>query len=132
MITCAREQPVRSPTYESILCRVSAQDRTLARVLAPEVFAGRADEAFGHELDKQLSTISIFCSCANGAQALSSAISLETWGKARVIYAGIEARPTLDTGMGCRASNYRPKNLATVSASLLDAYRRNRLFACNE
>lgn len=102
------------------------QDRTLARMLAPEVFAGRADEAFGHELDRQLSYYVHIALVREWSTGFKQRDSLETWGKARVVYAGIEEdHPWIQRWAG--QLRLSPQELATGIASLLDAYRRNRL-----
>lgn len=102
------------------------QDRVLARTLAPEVFTGRADEAFGHELDKQLSYYLHILLVREWSTGFKQRDSLETWGKARVIYAGIDAEhPWIQRW--AEQLWLTPHELATGIASLLDAYRRNRL-----
>jgi transcription elongation factor Elf1 len=102
------------------------QDRNLARALAPEVFAGRADEAFGHEIDKQLSYYLHILLVREWSTGFKQRDSLETWGKARVIYADVEAgHPWIMDW--ARKLMLPPEALAAGIASLLDTYRRNRL-----
>lgn len=122
----AREQPCSiTDVREHIMTRFR-QDRTLARVLAPEVFAGRADEAFGHELDRQLSYYIHILLVREWSTGFKQRDSLETWGKARVIYAGIEPeQPWIQ--QWAEKLKLSAQELATGIASLLDAYRRNRL-----
>ncbi len=103
------------------------QDRALARTLAPEVFSGRADEAFGHELDRQLSYYLHILLVREWSTSFKQRDSLETWGKARVIYAGVTPdHPWIHHWAERLALS--PEVLAEGIASLLDAYRRNRLF----
>lgn len=102
------------------------QDRTLARMLAPEVFVGRADEAFGYELDKQLSYYTHILLIREWSTGFKQRDSLETWGKARVVYAGIDSKhPWIQEWAALL--KLTPDELATGISSLLDAYRRNRL-----
>jgi ATP-dependent helicase YprA (DUF1998 family) len=109
------------------LMKCFRQDRTLARTLAPEVFIGRADEAFGHELDKQLSYYTHILLVREWSTGFKQRDSLETWGKARVIYAEIEPEHPWIQEWAVKLQ-LTPDELATGIASLLDAYRRNRLF----
>lgn len=103
------------------------QDRNLARLLAPEVFVGRADEAFEHELIKDLSYYTHILLVREWSTGFKQRDSLETWGKARVVYADIEPEhPWIQEW--AHLLNLTPDELATGIASLLDAYRRNRLF----
>lgn len=102
------------------------QDRTLARALAPEVFSGRTDEAFGHELDKQLSYYIHITLVREWSTGFKQRDSLETWGKARVVYANVEADHSWIQDWAGRL-HLSAEELATGIASLLDAYRRNRL-----
>jgi len=102
------------------------QDRALTRALAPEVFTGRADEAFGHELDRQLSYYLHILLVREWSTSFKQRDSLETWGKARVVYAGVEdEHPWIQSW--ARQLGIEPRELAGGIASLLDAYRRNRL-----
>jgi len=103
------------------------QDRALARTLAPEVFTGRADEAFGHELDRQLSYYLHILLVREWSTSFKQRDSLETWGKARVIYAGVAPEHPWIQHWAERL-DLAPHQLAEGIASLLDAYRRNRLF----
>ncbi len=110
---------------EYLMTRFRA-DRALARVLAPEVFAGRSDEAFGHEVNQQLSYYLHILLMREWSTSFKQRDSLETWGKARVIYAGVE--PThLWIQAWAEKLKLTPDELANGIASLLDAYRRNRL-----
>jgi ATP-dependent helicase YprA (DUF1998 family) len=102
------------------------QDRDLARMLAPEVFNGRADEAFGHELDKLLSYYTHILLVREWSTGFKQRDSLETWGKARVVYAGVEPEHPWIQQWASRL-RLTPTQLADGIASLLDAYRRNRL-----
>ena len=110
---------------EDLLSRFR-QDRNLARVLAPEVFAGRADEAFGHEIDQQLSYYLHILLVREWSTGFKQRDSLETWGKARVIYADVEPEHPWIAEWAERME-LPPEELATGIASLLDTYRRNRL-----
>jgi ATP-dependent helicase YprA (DUF1998 family) len=122
----SREYPCSITDVREHLLSRFRQERTLARALAPEVFTGRADEVFGHELDKQLSYYLHILLVREWSTGFKQRDSLETWGKARVIYAGIEAEHPWIQEWAARLQ-LAPEELATGIASLLDAYRRNRL-----
>jgi DEAD/DEAH box helicase len=122
-----REHPCSITDVREHLMTRFRQDRALARVLAPEVFAGRADEAFGHELDKQLSYYLHILLVREWSTGFKQRDSLETWGKARVIYAGVSAEQPWIQEWAAKL-RHLAEELATGIASLLDAYRRNRLF----
>jgi len=85
-----REYPCSITDVREYLMTRFRADRALARVLAPEVFAGRADEAFGHEVDRQLSYYLHILLVREWSTGFKQRDSLETWGKACVIYAGVE------------------------------------------
>lgn len=121
-----REYPCSITDIREYLMTRFRQDRTLARVLAPEVFAGRSDEAFGHELDKQLSYYIHILLVREWSTGFKQRDSLETWGKARVVYAGVEPEHSWIQEWAEKL-NLTSQELATGIASLLDAYRRNRL-----
>jgi ATP-dependent helicase YprA (DUF1998 family) len=123
----ARDYPCSiTDVREHLMTRFRA-DRALARVLAPEVFAGRADEAFGHEVDQQLSYYLNILLVREWSTSFKQRDSLETWGKARVIYAEVEPdHPWIQ--MWAERLQLTPAELASGIASLLDTYRRNRLF----
>ena len=103
------------------------EDRFLARLLAPEVFTGRTDEAFGHELDRQLSEYIHILLMLEWSTSFKQRGSLETWGKVRVVYAEVEpTHPWIQ--LWATTLNLTAEELANGISSLLDAYRRNRLF----
>ncbi len=121
-----RDHPCSITDVREHLMSRFRQDRSLARVLAPEVFVGRADEAFGHEIDMQLSYYLHMLLMREWSTGFKQRDSLETWGKACVIYAGIEpTHPWIKEW--AEKLELTPDELATGIASLLDAYRRNRL-----
>src|SRR5260370_37197702 len=102
-------------------------DRALARVLAPEVFAGRADEAFGHEVDRQLSYYLHILLVREWSTSFKQRDSLETWGKARVIYADVEpTHPWIQAW--AEKLKLTPDELANGTAQLPDTYRAIGLF----
>src|SRR5258708_40049214 len=121
-----REYPCSITDVREYLMTRFRADRALARVLAPEVFAGRADEAFGHEVDRQLSYYLHILLVREWSTGFKQRDSLETWSKARVIYAGVE--PT-HAWIQAWAEKLKltPDELASGIASLLDTFRRNRL-----
>ncbi|GLV59818.1 DEAD/DEAH box helicase [Dictyobacter sp. S3.2.2.5] len=102
-------------------------DRSLARVLAPEVFSGRADEAYGKALDQQLSYYLHIMLMREWTTSFKQRDSLETWGKARVVYYNVSAdHPWIQEW--AQRLHLPAIELAEGISSLLDAYRRNRLF----
>jgi ATP-dependent helicase YprA (DUF1998 family) len=121
-----RDHPCSITDMREHLLSRFRQDRNLARVLAPEVFSGRADEAFGHEIDKQLSYYLHILLVREWSTGFKQRDSLETWGKARVIYAGVEPEH-LWIQEWAESLKLSPEELAAGIASLLDTYRRNRL-----
>ncbi len=121
-----REQPCSITDIREHLMKRFREDRSLARMLAPEVFVGRADEVYGHELDKQLTYYVHILLVREWSTSFKQRDSLETWGKARVIYAHVEAdHPWIQ--QWAEQLHMQPEVLAQGIASLLDAYRRNRL-----
>ena len=66
------------------------EDRFLARMLAPEVFNGRADETYGHALEEELKKYIHILLMLEWTTSFKQRVSLESWGKVRVIYGGIE------------------------------------------
>ncbi len=121
-----RDHPCSITDMREHLLSRFRQDRNLARVLAPEVFSGRADEAFGHEIDKQLSYYLHILLVREWSTGFKQRDSLETWGKARVIYAGVEPQhPWIEAW--AERLKLSSEELAAGIASLLDTYRRNRL-----
>jgi hypothetical protein len=121
-----RDYPCSITDVREYLMTCFRQDRSLARMLAPEVFSGRTDEAFGHELDKQLSYYIHILLMREWSTSFKQRDSLETWGKARVVYADIEPEHPWIRHWAEKVQ-LTPQELATGIASLLDAYRRNRL-----
>ena len=104
------------------------EDRSLSRMLAPEVYSGRADEAFGHALEKELKKYIHILLMLEWTTSFKQRLSLESWGKVRVIYAGVEATDPWIQEWSERL-HLAPEELAEGISSLLDAYRRNRLFS---
>jgi ATP-dependent helicase YprA (DUF1998 family) len=125
-----RDYPCSITDVREYLMTCFRQDRSLARMLAPEVFTGRADEAFGHELDKQLSYYIHILLVREWSTGFKQRDSLETWGKARVVYAGVEPEHAWILHWAEKLQ-IAPQELAAGVASLLDAYRRNRLLHDN-
>ena len=101
--------------------------KELARALAPEVFASEIAEDYSQKLEKTMKKFLRILVIRELVTGYSQRDSLETWGKARVMYRGIEpADPTVLE----LAKNYKisADTLTKGIESLLDVFRKSNYF----
>jgi hypothetical protein len=121
------EGPASISDIQDHLMRVFRDDRDLAKALAPEVFIGRSQDAFGTGLEDSLRYYLRIALVREWATGFKQRDSLETWGMARVVYAGVEPTHPWITEWAEKL-RLTPEELAEGIAALLDVFRRNRLF----
>lgn len=109
------------------LLRLFQEDRDLAMALAPEVFVGRSQEAFGRALEDLLSYYIRIALIREWATSFKQRDSLETWGMARAIYAGLEPSHPWIVQWAVWLQ-ITPEALCEGIGALLDCYRRTRYF----
>jgi ATP-dependent helicase YprA (DUF1998 family) len=118
--------PVSVGDLHADVLRRLRDDRDLARAIAPEAFDG-ADEAFGRLSDEMLSRFIRIQILRELATAFTQRDGLERWGQLRVVYADLEpGNKQVDTLAG--ELGLTPEELVAGVASLLDTWRRGRLF----
>jgi len=103
-----------------------AADPDLAHALAPMVYEGRVDEAFGRSVRDNLRYYLRIQLVLELTTSFRQRDSLETWGVARVEYAGLTADDPFVESWSEKLK-LRPDELCAGIASLLDIHRRNRL-----
>lgn len=109
------------------LLRLFKKDRELGRSLAPEVFAGRVEEYFGHELERDLRYYLRIALVMEWTTGFKQSQGLELWGLARIVYAGVDKdSPWIAEQAG--NLGLEQEILAEGICSLVDSYRRNRIF----
>ena len=115
-----------SDILESLL-KLFREDRDLAKSLAPEVYAGRTEDAFGKALEDLLRYYLRIALVREWTTGFKQRDSLEIWGLARVVYAGVD---TESKWIRAKASELEisPEELVDGVSALLDCYRRNRVF----
>ncbi|MGD0088494.1 MAG: DEAD/DEAH box helicase [Planctomycetota bacterium] len=100
-------------------------DQKLARAIAPEVYSGRGEEAFGRGLQENLRYYLRILLVREVATGFKQRDGLEPWGMARVIYHGLTAEhQTIQRW--ARQYHVPAAELAEGVAALLDSFRRSR------
>lgn len=120
-------QPNSIGDIQDHILRVFKKDRTLAMSLAPEVYAGRSDEAFGRGLEDLLRYYIRIALIQEFATAFKQRDSLETWGMVRVVYSGIGPDEPFVKEWADKLG-ISAEELAESISALVDCYRRTRYF----
>jgi ATP-dependent helicase YprA (DUF1998 family) len=107
------------------MVNVFREDTNLAMALAPEVYAGRGEEAFGETLQDTLRYYIRIALLREWATGFKQRDSLETWGMSRVVYAGVEPSNGWIAQWSVRL-NMDAITLTDGISALLDSFRRNR------
>jgi len=103
------------------------ENKELARALAPEVYANLIEEIYSTKIERDMKRFLRITVIRELVTSFSQRDSLETWGKARVMYHGVfESDPKiLELSHTYHIS---PKELVSGIESLLDMYRRSNFF----
>jgi hypothetical protein len=120
-----RQGPTALGDIQAHLLGLFKSDPDLAQALCPEVFAGQVQEAFGKSLQEALQYYVRIALMREWGTSFKQRDSLETWGVARMVYAG--ANPA-DAAIRRWAEQYRlsPEEVAEGISALLDVWRRGR------
>lgn len=121
------DSPVSIGDIQQSLMERLKRDKSLARVLAPEVYELATDEAFSKNFDRELQYYLRIQIVRELATSFSQRESLENWGLLKVVYAGINAENNF-VRMWAQRRNIPAEDLADGISALLDVYRRNRYF----
>ena len=109
------------------LLKLFREDRELAKSLAPEVYAGRTEDTFGKALEDILRYYLRIALVLEWTTSFKQRDSLEIWGLARVVYAGVSAGSQW-VQSEADVLGMSPEELADGISALLDCYRRSRIF----
>lgn len=107
------------------LVRTLNADTHLARALAPEVYSGRGEEAFGRGLQENLRYYLRILLVREIATAFKQRDGLEPWGLVRAHYHGLSADHPSVQKLAAE-NDLKPEALCNGIASLLDSFRRAR------
>ncbi len=119
------ETPISIGDLERKLLDFLKADRELARMIAPEVFAGLVEEAYSSKVEddmKKFMRISILREIVQGFQGRDS---LENWGKLKIEYYGINEDDEVIKNISAKFNIGIPKLISGIE-SILDVYRRGR------
>lgn len=120
-----RPAPTALGDLQAHLLALFKEDRDLAQALCPEVFSGRVEEAFGKSVQEALQYYVRIQLMREWATSFKQRDSLETWGVARMAYAGITAEdPKVQEWAG--RHGFLPGEVAEGIAALVDVWRRGR------
>lgn len=120
-----RSDPTSLGDLETHLMGLFRADRDLAQALCPEVFTGRVEEAFGKSLEEALRYYLRIQLLREWATSFKQRDSLETWGIARMDYAGVTPEDPRVRDWANRFG-FSPEEVAGGIAALLDVWRRGR------
>lgn len=120
-----RPTPTALGDLQAHLLSLFRGDRDLAQALCPEVFSGRVEEAFGRGLEEALQAYVRIQLMREWGTSFKQRDSLETWGVARVVYAGITAEDP-NVQEWARRYGLAAEQVAEGIAALLDVWRRGR------
>ncbi|MDQ0257513.1 ATP-dependent helicase YprA (DUF1998 family) [Evansella vedderi] len=119
-------EPTSIGDIELYLMEIFKEDKALGQTLAPEVYTARRSEAFGRGLENLLTKFLRITLLREFTTSFKQKDSLETWGKTRVVYAGInEEQPWVHEWS--TKLNISNSMLVEGISSLLDSYRRTRI-----
>ncbi len=122
-----KKEPSSISDIQEYLLRIFREDRDLAMALAPEVYQGRAQEAFGRDLEESLRYYIRIALVREWATSFKQRDSLETWGMTRVVYAGVDSDHPWIVDWATKLQR-SPAEVVDGISALLDSYRRNRYF----
>jgi len=120
-----RTGPTALGDIQAHLLSLFKSDPDLAQALCPEVFAGQVQEAFSKSLQEALQYYVRIALMREWGTSFKQRDSLETWGVARVMYAGVVSE---DPAVHTWAERFRltPQEVAEGISALLDVWRRGR------
>lgn len=127
----SNDSPVSISDIQQSLFDLLKKDKSLAQVLAPEVYELSSDDAFGKTFDKQLKYYLRIQILRELATSFAQKESLETWGLMKVVYAGIDSK-NYWVEKWADKFDIAPGEIAEGISELLDVYRRNRYFFDDE
>ena len=122
----AKASPVSLSDLHAALLDAIDADRSLARVLAPEVFESAGADAFGHGVRERLSRFLRMQLLRELATSFPQRDSLERWGQLRVEYFGLDADSERVRETAARIG-LSPVETVAAAASLLDYWRRRQM-----
>ncbi len=102
-------------------------DHDLAKMLAPEVYLGRAREAYGRTLDNELKKFTRYAMMLEFGSNFKKIDCLESWGIVKVVYKDVD-KDNAWIREWAETLKLTPEDLANGICALLDVYRRTRLF----
>lgn len=103
------------------------KDLNLAKAVAPEVFADFVAEAYSSQLEKTMEKFLRIAIIREFVTSFSQRESLETWGKARVMYFGLDERSDKLQQIAIRY-RLRTDQIVCGIETMLDVLRRSRIF----
>ena len=101
------------------------ENRDLARSLAPEVYAGSVEERYSSRIERDMLRYLRMTLLLELATSYSQRNSLESWGKARVVYYGLSAEHE-EVRRIAAIYGVTPESLIAGAETLLDMYRKGR------
>ncbi len=102
------------------------ENKDLARAVAPEVFANAIEERYSTKVERDMKRFLRITIIRELVTGFSQRDSLETWGKIRVVYPGIDETDTTVQQLA-QTYNIAPHALASGIGGLLDTWRRSNL-----
>jgi hypothetical protein len=103
------------------------KDQDLAKAVAPEVFAGLIAESFSTRLEETMEKFLRIAIIREFVTSFSQRNALETWGKARVVYFGLDERNEKVRQIAIKYHLPTDQIVSGVEA-MLDVFRRSRIF----
>ena len=101
------------------------ENRDLARSLAPEVYAGLVEEKYSSRIEKDMKRYLRMTLLLELTTSFSQRNSLESWGKARTLYYGLNAEHEEVLRLA-ETYGIAPESLITGIETILDMYRKGR------
>lgn len=120
-------EPVSIGDLVEQINNIFKENKELARALAPEVFANLVEETYSTRLERDMKRFLRITLIRELVTSFSQRDSLETWGKARIMYHGITEQDHTLQDLS-RTYHIAPRNLVSGIESLLDMYRRSNFF----
>jgi ATP-dependent helicase YprA (DUF1998 family) len=126
-LICEAAEPISIGDLQEKLLKLFSADRDLARSLAPEVFEGLTEEAFGRAIKTNLAKYARIALVSELATSFKQRDSLETWGVIRIVYAGLSCEDP-DIVRWANTYGWQPQTVVDGLCTLVDVYRRTRHF----
>ncbi|MFA5312228.1 MAG: DEAD/DEAH box helicase [Methanomassiliicoccales archaeon] len=126
-IVSESKEPQSIGDVQRKLTKILKEDKDLAHTLAPEVFASEIEESYSGRINESMQKFLRITLIRELVMSFSKHDNLESWGKSRVVYNGINENDEAIKSMAIKYHIGTDELLLGIE-NLLDVFRRQRLF----